>query len=773
MDIHKILSILKRHPLVLELILAPLAIMALYLWAFAHFIFGDRNISSFQDNTYLFHPIFHHIANSFRHGEYPYWMDTALAGLPLYNSPQFSTTYPFYFFQFGLYSTPLNASIDTLHVTLFHFFVLYLNTYVMLRVLRLSPIPALLGSSLFAFSANTVSHGAWINSTAAYSWFPLVVASIFLVLENSRAKVGVLLGVFSLSLLTLARPAQPLIHAVFIIGVLSLFYAVRYLKKRDFGTLFLVSKNMFVLGTLVLIISSPIVVPVLLDTKNMIRFLGPHGALVGYAKIPFSAFLVGQLEPHHLAACLFPLQIPLIVGNPFIGISPVLLALFAVFRARTNFVILPMLFIALYGLLSATGSHLGFAQLNYHLPLLNKIREPGAHLVLFVFGASTLAAFGFAYVIQVLKGDYRALLNIAHVSVLVVFLGLLLVVLHTQLPFIGLISQGSFLSVVGLVMGLLFTLPWVSGWKISAIALSVTLLIIAANLQVPMKGPRWQDGDYFRTVNLVSHEVLSELAGMKDVRHYRTLFTDATLNADFWGMNASYYGLRSFQSYMNPVPHEQFKYVVNRSNIRHYYPLLGAKYYLCNPCNANLLRDYEFMTDISGYKLHVAKQALSRYSIMNRLVGSYVNPDDFLGKINAGGYDYTKEFYVQANDFATVAKWLGNQSASSIVLKEESASLNSLRLSVNTQERAVFILNEYFNKNWKARVNGVAVKLIPVNANQIGVLLEKGANLVEFEYQPTLFIWLLWLQRLAVLCLAVYILYSAVTSSRVFLKARE
>lgn len=774
MVIHKIAPVLKRHPLILELVLAPLAMMVLYLCAFAKFVFGDRNLSTFQDNTYLLHPIFHHISNSFSHGEYPYWMNTIVAGLPLYNSPQFSPNYPLYFLQSGLYSTPLNASIDMMHVVLFHFFIIYVNTYVMLRVFRLSPIPALLGASLFAFSPSTVSYGFWVNSTAAYSWFPLVMASVFLVLENRRARLGVLLGVSSLSLLTLAAPAQPLIHAVFIIGVLYFFYALRYLKNRDMRTVWRVTRNLFVLGILTFLTASPSILPVLLETRTMIRFLGEYPAIVGNAKIPFNAFLVGQLEPSHLAAALLPLQIPLIIGNPFVGISAVLLALFAVFKIRTNFVVLPILLIALYGLLSATGSHLGFAQFNYHLPLINKMREPGRHLILFVFGASTLAAFGFAYLIQTFKGEYRALVKLKHVIVIVIFLGLLITTLNARLPYIGLISKGYLLGTGVLSLGLLFTLRWVAGWKHSFIVALAALLIIYATLQYPMEPPRWQDGDYFTAANLVSHEVLGELARIEDVRNYRFIFNDEKLNPQFWSMNASYYGLRSFQAYMNPLPNEQFNYIFQRFNTSNYYPLLGAKYYLCNPCiNEKLMLDYEFMTEIKGYKLNVAKKALSRYSIMNRLAGSYASPDDFLGKINAGGYDYTKAFYVRDNDFAKVADWLGNQSASSTFLKEESASLNSIKLSVNTQERAVFILNEFFNRVWKARVNGVAVKLIPVNANQIGVLLEKGANLVEFEYHPTLFIRLLWLQRLVILCLALYVLFGWATSTREFLKTRR
>ena len=127
----------------------------LYFFAFRKYLAPGRSISTFQDNTYLIHPLFSHISRSFSRGEYPYWMNTLMAGLPLYNMPQFSVTYPLYFFRSGLYADPLSALTQIHYLTLFHIFVLYLNTYFLLRVLRLAPLAALLGASLLAFSPNT------------------------------------------------------------------------------------------------------------------------------------------------------------------------------------------------------------------------------------------------------------------------------------------------------------------------------------------------------------------------------------------------------------------------------------------------------------------------------------------------------------------------------------------------------------------------------------------------------------------------------------------
>ena len=52
--------------------------------------------------------------------------------------------------------------------------------------------------------------------------------------------------------------------------------------------------------------------------------------------------------------------------------------------------------IGLYGLLSGFGTNLGLAYLNFHLPLINRIREAGRHLVLFVIGVSFLSGLGYS-----------------------------------------------------------------------------------------------------------------------------------------------------------------------------------------------------------------------------------------------------------------------------------------------------------------------------------------------------------------------------------------
>lgn len=752
------MKVWNRSPLAREIVVAPLALLVLFLTTFKDFVAGNRSIATFQDNTYLILPLFHHIAESFRRGDYPYWMNTIVNGLPLYNAPQFSTTYPLYFFRSGLYLTALDALVQVHYVTLLHLFILYLNTYVLLRVLRLAPLPSLLGASLFAFSANTFDYTVWVNTIAPYSWFPLIVASVVLVLENRYAKVGVVLGAVSFALLILASPAQPFIHAVFFVSCIYLANIIRRLKNRERRLLLTTTRNLLIMGALALTLGSPSLFPALADAKGMIRFLGEYPPVVGFAKIPFNAFLTGQLTPAELAGTLLPLNVHRIIGNSFVGMSAVLLALFAVFKARQQWIVVPLFLIALYALCSATGSHLGIARINYHLPLINRIREPPRHLFVFAFAVSLLAAYGFAYLTEVLKQGYGELLNWRTGVILAVFGVLLALTLRADLTYIGAIPKAWLLIISFAVVFLLLLQPRLPGsMKDGAAALAV-LLIIYANQQYPLPVPRLNEGDYFTSTNLTSHRTLEELSKIPDALTYRFVFADDKLPPMFWSMNASYYGLRSFQGYMNPLPETQFVEIFQRFDLHNYYPLLGAKYYLCNPCDEKLMSDYKFQREINGYRLNVAEQALPRYTVINRLGGTYGSPDDFYNKIHSG-YDFTREAYVNVNDATRISNWLGGQTAPPFyVLKEEASSLNRLRLSVNTEAPIILILNEYYNKAWQARVNGVETKTIKVNLNQVGVLLNSGSNLVDFEYYPTFFVRCLWLQRITLIGILLYLI---------------
>src|SRR5215470_12201120 len=128
---------------------------------FGKFLTGEYSVATWLDNTHFLLPLFAHVSRTFAAGEFPYWINSIAGGIPLYNTPQFSLLYPFYFFGWNLYRGPLDTLVHVHYVTLLHVAILWLSTYVMMRIFHLRMISSVMGATLFAFSANTYQYLFW------------------------------------------------------------------------------------------------------------------------------------------------------------------------------------------------------------------------------------------------------------------------------------------------------------------------------------------------------------------------------------------------------------------------------------------------------------------------------------------------------------------------------------------------------------------------------------------------------------------------------------
>ena len=84
-------------------------------------------------------------------------------------------------------------------------------------------------------------------------------------------------------------------------------------------------------------------------------------------------------------------------------------------------------------------------------------------------------------------------------------------------------------------------------------------------------------------------------------------------------------------------------------------------------------------------------------------------------------------------------------------------STNGAALRVQTTGAAVLVFNEMPLLGWRARVDGKPSRVFPVNVVQLGVLLEPGEHLVEFNFLPAAFVrggWISLASLMAVIALA-------------------
>jgi hypothetical protein len=108
-----------------------------------------------------------------------------------------------------------------------------------------------------------------------------------LILERRRDTRPVLFGAVALGLLVLASPAHGLIHAILCGGVLCLWRAGAWLTQRNRAAMARAAVSIVLMGIMALLLSSPALLPALLNLDDMIRFIGDRPPVTAGMPMPF------------------------------------------------------------------------------------------------------------------------------------------------------------------------------------------------------------------------------------------------------------------------------------------------------------------------------------------------------------------------------------------------------------------------------------------------------------------------------------------------------
>ena len=405
--------------------------------------------------------------------------------------------------------------------------------------------------------------------------------------------------------------------------------------------------------------------------------------------------------------------------------------------------------IALYGLLSGFGTNLGLAYLNFHVPFINRIREAGRHLVLFVIGVSFLSGFGYSLLPRIwehYKNSRNLRLLIAPALMALAMTGIILWEL-AQMHHLQRLTGCWMLALAPL----LFVLGRFSKVRRCKVLTLAGVLVSVAAMVIPVRGISVSQSSFDKPTNLISHRVLQRIATETEIRDWRVDFRDSVFDNKFWGMNASYYGIKSFYNQLTPQPYAQFEFML-LGNVPHLRAMMGARYVLCGPAESPTDANTKQMLEIEGYRLYENANPMNRFTLVHQVEGSAPNVASFV-EIIQRGFDYHSEAYVTPHDLESVRKFLGNQPMSARpedVITNVINQPNRSYSRVESNAASLLILNEWFTPAWKVRVNGVSQSALRVNQWQVGALLPAGKNDVEFEYDPTLFRALMILNRTTV-----------------------
>ncbi|MBI2595275.1 YfhO family protein [Candidatus Daviesbacteria bacterium] len=89
---------------------------------------------------------------------------------------------------------------------------------------------------------------------------------------------------------------------------------------------------------------------------------------------------------------------------------------------------------------------------------------------------------------------------------------------------------------------------------------------------------------------------------------------------------------------------------------------------------------------------------------------------------------------------------------------------NNVEVAANLDGDGLLVLADSYYPGWRATVDGVETKILPVNINQRGVLLRTGEHIVKFKFQPESLKWGIIISALSLLI---------VTSLVVFFKKKD
>ncbi|CAN5770749.1 hypothetical protein BH20PSE1_BH20PSE1_02790 [soil metagenome] len=716
---------------------ALFGLWCVFLWnAFG----ADRSFALWMDNEFFVGTVISSMSSTLGYGEWPLRMDTILGGVPLYNFAALSAFYPFYLAALPIYSGPLDV-IHSMHwITLVHILIMEINMYIFLRVIGVSRLAALAGAALVAFSANSFTYAAWMTIVAPYSWLPLYLAGLVGLLKSPRSMSYSVMSLVGIVLLTLASPAQPLIHAVFVTIIFVLTYWRDQFRSGETREIPYTLGRVVAVGILALLLVAPVILPVALEFKNMIRWIGPFPPVIGNARIPFEAFQIDQLTIADLGGVFFKFK-GAAVGQQFAGVLAIALAGVTVVSRPRSWIVIALSFIAVYSIISSTGGNLGLAYVNYLIPILNRIREPSRFLVLFQFAVGALAALGIDELrktVSRIEGRANAKRQLMALAVTAVIAVITLLVVRERI-----VSHLPPIISVAILVALIL-MAWMAARSdlrgrdtIVAVVWGGAALGLLA-IEVPWLPPPVSSSQYLTSDALALDTAIERVATLDPGREYRVIF-DGKIDKQQAAMLASYRRVRTLNAYFTPAPHRQFEELYYHGpRADNYFRILGAKYLICNECATESLHGYRHLESIAGYEIYETEDVLPHSYIVHRLNGEFRDLADFVTK--AASADLTKRLlFIEPN---VVVGLNGSSDAAGDVCisREEIRMANRSRFVVQCKSSGVLVMNEFFDDAWRTTVDGVKMESLRVNGNQIGVPFSSGSHVIEFRYLPPIFL---------------------------------
>lgn len=694
----------------------------------------------------------------FKNGQVPLWNPYTFSGQPLLANFQSSVFYPTNILYF--LTDPKNAWI--LLIVLQPFFA-GIFMYMATRSFGISQIPSLFGSIVFTFSSYLVT---WLengNVIHTYLWLPLAIWSINLFFNKFQYRY---LFFLTLALFLAVLGGHPQ-TAIYLYLATFLFFVFKIIENKispKILTLYFSAVILSLALTSIQLIptynfykDSPISLPFTQEVFD--RSILPYKNLLTF----FASDFFGHPATNNFWSESY--------GDftPYIGVIPLIFALWAVVKLTKYFFVKFSLTISIFFILAAVKGPITYLISVFHLPFINA-STPSRFMSISIFFLIILAALGFNDFINNLQNK-KYLHNFLKFLIMIAFIYFILwlfaifgsnfltpketweinlAVTRRNL----ILPSAMFLSIVTLALGLQYiNIIKKFGLTISVIGIFTATIIgglYYSNKFLPFAPKKYIFPDHILLSWLSNNGGINRFYGGGTAHidfnfptHYKIFAAEGydTLRFKRYAeLMASSFAGKVPQTYLRSdavFPNTENGYR------RRLFEILGVKYLLDKDDNPKTGADWHFerfpMDELNPVLQYGKFQVYERKKVLPRVFQTtkyYVAKSDqeIIEKIYDANFDLKilileKEPNLKIDDTTAII-------IEPKIIKYEP---NEVILETNLNYNSLLYLSDVYDKDWNVEVDSSQAELLRVHYALRAVGVPAGSHIITFKYQPQSF----------------------------------
>jgi hypothetical protein len=652
-------------------------------------------------------------ARQFRTGRLPVWDMHHWGGQSLIGQDQPGVLFPL---NWLLWMMPFSNGHISLQFANWYFVLIHyfaaLFCYLFARDLGLGRFASVCAGASFGLSG-FIGNVDWPQMLNGGMWAPLVLLFAVRALHGRRplfsmAVAGAIEG-FSLWGGHHQLPTFTLLAVAFLLLFYALFRGLRWRAAALLG---------LICVAFTFLASAPQLLPSVEYWSHGLRWVGAQNPVGWRDKVPYVVFDQFSMNPVSLLQFVLPAWQP--IGTPFLGITIVAFAIFAVaadWRAR---MVPPLAGIAVTGLIFSLGKYSMFHGVLYSLlPLIDKSRSAGFAVFLVDLALSVLAGIGIDCLLARRDGFRKQILAMGNILLVTGALMCLLLIARGSFEGNKTLDYPAFAfpALSALMLG-----SALQAWRIDRLRVGTMMAVILALMlfeigsvtaqRYPHREWKWQFVD-----QLSSHDDLAAF-----LRAQPGLFRIDKNSDDVPYNFGDWYDLDEFRGYAGVTTN-----IITINRVANVREMIGAAYYVARaPSDSDTVPVFRGRSGVNIYRLPGAfPRAWPVHAA--RVISGFSRED----QLNVA------RDRLESTTFLTepVPALETCQAKDSVGLVENGAT--EIVVDANMACKGMVVIGNTFFPGWHAEVDGMTRPIYEAYTFLQGVVVDRGRHRVRLWYRPT------------------------------------